>query len=56
MKFTDIIEKAPRPFKVPACLKCCFKGRKRTSFNFFHTVLFGEIRQIGNILKSQFNS
>lgn len=50
-------DKAPAHYTWPNCLKCCCcKTKKRTACCCKYTVLFGQIKQLGLILKTQFNA
>jgi len=49
----QIFYSAPQRGTWPACLRCCCcREKKRTSCCFRYTILFGQIKQLGVILKS----
>ena len=50
-------DRAPAHLNWPSCLRCCCcKTKKRTACCCKYTVLFGQIKQLGLILKTQFNA
>ena len=52
-----LFEQAPARVSWPAFLRCCCcKTKKRTACCCRYTVLFGQIKQLGLILKTQFNA
>ena len=56
LKFAVIVEESPRPYRVPACLQRCFRGRKRTSLSLSFNPVVGETRQLGLVLEKTFNA
>ena len=56
-RWQEITLVAPRPISVPQYLRCCCCRRtERTSCGFFYKLLFGEIKQLGIVLKNQFQA
>ena len=57
LQWKDITEVAPRPISIPKWLRCCCCRRtERTSCGFFYKLLFGDIKQLGLVLKRQFQT
>ncbi len=55
-RFVYLIERAARPVAVPSGCRRCFKGAKRTSCGLFYKLVFGEVKQLGIVLKNTHKS
>ena len=56
-RLLEILEAAPHELRWPHFLRiCCCKRKKRTSCCCKYTILFGQIKQLGLILKQQFTA
>lgn len=57
-RLSEILQTAPQSGTWPKCLRCCCcRTKTRTSCcGFKTTILFGQIKQLGIILKTQFNA
>lgn len=52
-----LLREAPEHLTWPSCLRClCWRKKKRTACCCRYTVLFGQIKQLGLILQTQFNA
>lgn len=55
-RFLVLLDESVAPYRVPSCLRCCFRGQQRTSYGVFCNMLFGETKQLGFILQRMFNA
>ena len=55
LEWKEITDAAPRLVRIPKWLRCCCcRNTERTSCGFFYKILFGDIKQLGLVLKRQF--